>query len=71
HRPGKATRELPPGSTVSVRTPGAGGYGPAEARDPDAVRRDLRLDEISPAAAREAYGLDVAGTEGGAADERD
>ena len=59
HLPGKTIRELPPGSTVSVRTPGAGGYGPVEVRDPEAVRRDVRLGKVSPTAAREEYGVDV------------
>jgi len=57
--PGKAIRELPPGATVSVRTPGAGGFGPVEARDPEAVRRDVRLGKVSVAAAREDYGVPV------------
>jgi len=57
--PPKTIRDLPPGSVVSVRTPGAGGYGPVEDRDPEAVRRDVRLGKVSIAAAREEYGVDV------------
>ncbi|MFD1645492.1 hydantoinase B/oxoprolinase family protein [Haloarchaeobius litoreus] len=56
--PQKSTHELPPGSTVSIRTPGAGGYGDPADRDPDAVRRDVRHGKVSAAAAREAYGVD-------------
>jgi N-methylhydantoinase B len=54
--PAKATRELPPGTTVSVRTPGAGGYGDPDDRDPDALRRDLRLGKVTTEAARRDYG---------------
>ncbi|MFC5973047.1 hydantoinase B/oxoprolinase family protein [Halomarina salina] len=61
--PGKTTRDLPPDSTVSIRTPGAGGYGPVEERDPEAVRRDVRRGKVSPEAAREDYGVDVDGDE--------
>ncbi|WP_440989955.1 hydantoinase B/oxoprolinase family protein [Haloarchaeobius baliensis] len=61
--PQKSTRELPPGSTVSIRTPGAGGYGDPDDRDPDAVRRDVRHGKVSPEAARDAYGVDVAAAE--------
>jgi N-methylhydantoinase B len=43
---------------VSIRTPGAGGYGNPDDRDDAAIERDLRLGKISPAAAREDYGLD-------------
>ncbi|WP_256300036.1 hydantoinase B/oxoprolinase family protein [Haloarchaeobius salinus] len=57
--PQKSTHELPPGATVSIRTPGAGGYGEPGDRDPDAVRRDVRHGKVSAAAARDAYGVDV------------
>jgi len=56
--PGKTIRELPPGAIVSIRTPGAGGFGPVEERDPDAVRRDVRLGKVSREAACDVYGLD-------------
>ena len=32
---------LQPGQTVDIVTPGAGGYGPPDQRDPSAVRRDV------------------------------
>jgi N-methylhydantoinase B len=35
--PGKAVRELEPGTVVSVRTPGAGGYGDPADRDLKAI----------------------------------
>jgi N-methylhydantoinase B len=55
--PSKVTRTLPPGTVLSVRTPGGGGYGPARDRDPEAVRRDVRSGKVSPERAREAYGI--------------
>jgi N-methylhydantoinase B len=42
--------------TVSLRTPGAGGYGPPAERDPASLAADLRLEKVTEAAAREAYG---------------
>jgi N-methylhydantoinase B len=57
--PSKTTRTLPAGTVVSVRTPGGGGYGDPENRDPAAVRRDLELEKVSPATAREVYGVDA------------
>jgi N-methylhydantoinase B len=45
--PAKVTRDLPPGATVSLRTPGAGGYGDPAERDPAAVARDVRLGKLS------------------------
>ncbi len=60
--PAKCTRELPPGSVLSVRTPGGGGHGDPADRDREAVLRDLRLGKVSPAAAAERYGVD--GSEG-------
>jgi N-methylhydantoinase B len=38
---------LHPGDTVEIVTPGAGGYGPPDARDPDARARDLADCRIS------------------------
>ena len=56
--PQKSTHELPPGATVSIRTPGAGGYGDPADRDPEAVRRDLRNEKVSAEAAMDAYGVE-------------
>jgi N-methylhydantoinase B len=53
--PAKVTRDLPPGSTVSLRTPGAGGYGDPAERDPAAVARDVRLGKLSVEAALARY----------------
>jgi N-methylhydantoinase B len=57
--PPKVIRELAAGTTVSIRTPGAGGYGPVRERDPDAVRRDVRLGKVSVEAALARYGVEV------------
>ncbi|ESP88783.1 hydantoinase B/oxoprolinase family protein [Candidatus Halobonum tyrrellensis] len=62
--PAKHTRDLPPGSVVSVRTPGGGGYGDPADRDPDAVARDVELGKLTPAAARERYGYDADDADG-------
>ena len=56
--PAKTRRDLPPGATVSLRTPGAGGYGDPSERDPEAVRRDVRQGKVSERGARESYGVD-------------
>jgi N-methylhydantoinase B len=58
---GKSAHRLPPGTTVSLRTPGAGGYGDPADRTRDAIERDLAAEKVSLAAAREAYGYDPDG----------
>jgi len=45
------------GDTITLITPGAGGYGPPPERDRALVARDLREGKVSPEAAREVYGL--------------
>jgi N-methylhydantoinase B len=55
--PAKATVQLKPGDVMSYRTPGGGGYGPALERDPEAVLRDVLDGKMSPARAREVYGV--------------
>src|SRR5206468_551636 len=47
------------GQIVEIVTPGAGGYGPPEARDPVAVARDLAERRIDPATARAVYKVAV------------
>ncbi|MDG5778470.1 hydantoinase B/oxoprolinase family protein [Haloarculaceae archaeon H-GB2-1] len=60
HRlPQKSTHHLPPETIVSIRTPGAGGYGDPGDRDPAAIERDLELEKVTPDAARESYGYDA------------
>jgi N-methylhydantoinase B len=47
------------GRRVRLETPGGGGWGPAAARDPATVARDVRLGYVSTAAARARYGVAV------------
>ncbi|MGM0592231.1 MAG: hydantoinase B/oxoprolinase family protein [Halobacteriota archaeon] len=61
--PAKTSQELLPGDVVSVRTPGAGGYGAPDDRDHAAVARDVRLGKLSVERAREEYGYDGESTE--------
>jgi N-methylhydantoinase B len=56
--PSKSTHDLDAGDVVSIRTPGGGGVGDPDDRDPEAVARDLRLGKVSAEAVRETYGLD-------------
>ena len=52
----KTTRlRIPKGATVELYTGGGGGFGPPAARDPQAVRADLRAGYISDSHAREHY----------------
>ncbi|MBI3978291.1 MAG: hydantoinase B/oxoprolinase family protein [Chloroflexi bacterium] len=53
--PSKASIHLDPGETVSIQTPGGGGYGPPAERDPVAVLRDVQLGKVSIQRAREVY----------------
>ena len=53
----KSTTRLDPGDVASVQTPGGGGYGDPNERDPERVLADVRNDKISVAAAREEYGV--------------
>ena len=46
---------LRPGDTVEVRTPGGGGYGPAAARPPERVARDVRRGYYTGEQARERF----------------
>lgn len=47
------------GQRVRLETPGGGGFGPANERDPGAVGRDVRLGYVSGEAAREHYRVSV------------
>lgn len=57
--PSKATLRLKADDVISYRTPGGGGYGPALERDPAAVLDDVINGKVSPARARDAYGVVV------------
>ncbi len=45
------------GDRVRVGTPGGGGYGPPSERDPDSVRRDVRLGYYSAEQAERLFGI--------------
>jgi N-methylhydantoinase B len=60
----KGLQLVPAGERLVVEMPGGGGMGPAAERDPDAVRRDVRLGYLSAAAAARDYAVDGAATGG-------
>ena len=43
----KARTQLLPGETIEMHTAGGAGYGPAEERDPELIRRDVELGYVS------------------------
>jgi N-methylhydantoinase B len=47
------------GEKLRLETPGGGGYGEPQGRDPEAVARDVRLDFVSREAAQRDYGVAV------------
>ncbi|MEE8318610.1 MAG: hydantoinase B/oxoprolinase family protein, partial [Dehalococcoidales bacterium] len=55
----KATFDAGPTDIVSIQTPGGGGFGNARERDPQAVLDDVRGGKVSPARAREVYGVAI------------
>ncbi len=57
HLPSKGAFQAPAGSVVDMVTPGSGGFGPAAERDPAAIGRDLVDGYLTPAAARDVYGV--------------
>jgi N-methylhydantoinase B len=54
----KGLQVVPPGERLVIEMPGGGGMGPASERDPEAVRRDVRLGYLSAAAAKRDYGIE-------------
>jgi N-methylhydantoinase B len=61
---GKKKHVIPAQDRLVLELPGGGGFGPAEARDGDAIARDVRLGWVTPEAARRDYGW-VAGSSRG------
>lgn len=53
----KISRLLPPDTVVTLQLPGGGGYGSPRARDPGALRADLRDGYVSATAAERLYGF--------------
>lgn len=62
--PPKSTHHLEAGDTISIRTPGGGGYGDPAERAREAIEMDIKLGKLTLEAAREQYGYD-----GGSRDE--
>jgi N-methylhydantoinase B len=54
----KGLQVVPPGERLVIEMPGGGGMGLASERDPEAVRRDVRLGYLSAAAAKRDYGVE-------------
>lgn len=55
----KGLDQLKAGDLVSLRLPGAGGYGDPKERDRQALLCDVRDGKVSPESARRDYGVDV------------
>jgi N-methylhydantoinase B len=55
----KGAREIAPGTEVTFRLPGGGGYYPPETRDPELVREDVIDGLVTLEAARELYRVSI------------
>jgi N-methylhydantoinase B len=55
----KGLDKLKQGDVVSLRLPGAGGYGDPRARDLEAVLRDVRDGKVTKEKALEEYGIAI------------
>ena len=55
--PGKGAFSAPAGSVIEMITPGSGGFGPSNARDPMAIGRDLLDGYVSAASAQRDYDI--------------
>jgi len=53
----KGLQIVPVGERLVIEMPGGGGMGPAAERNPDAIRRDMRLGYLSAEAAKRDYGV--------------
>jgi N-methylhydantoinase B len=51
--------EFRPRDVLTIRVPGAGGYGDPRQREPERVRADIESGIVSVQAAREIYGVEV------------
>jgi N-methylhydantoinase B len=57
HLPSKGAFLAPAGSVVDMIVPGSGGFGPPAERDKAAIGRDLLDGYVTPAAAKQDYGI--------------
>jgi N-methylhydantoinase B len=55
--PPKATYDLEAGTSVTLKLPGGGGYGPPLERDPARVLEDVRQERVSRESAQRDYGV--------------
>jgi N-methylhydantoinase B len=55
----KGDHALEAGDQVVIKTGGGGGYGPAQQREPERVRRDVESGYVSREAAREHYRVEI------------
>jgi N-methylhydantoinase B len=53
----KGLQVIPAGERLVIEMPGGGGMGPTAERDPEAVRRDVRLGYLSAESAKRDYGI--------------
>jgi N-methylhydantoinase B len=53
----KGLSVVPPDDRLIIEMPGGGGMGSASERDPEAIRRDIRMGYLTPEAARRDYGF--------------
>jgi N-methylhydantoinase B len=51
--------EIKSDEVISIQTPGGGGYGNPEERDPELILKDVREGKISPQKAKEDYGMEI------------
>ncbi len=54
--PGKCELRVEAGERLVFETPGGGGFGPPEERNPDALRQDVESGLVSPESAKKTYG---------------
>jgi len=57
--PSKGTFEVKAGEVIRVETPGGGGYGPPNERNPESIVRDLKEGKITKERARQEYGFQL------------
>ena len=60
-RPAPRPRQLPAGAVIAYQYGGGAGFGSRSLRDPAAVKEDVLDEYVSPAAARERYGVVLTG----------
>ena len=60
---GKGFQTIPPGERLVIMTPGGGGVGEPQQRDPASVSADLEAGLVSPKAAQEIYGVSAEAAE--------